>query len=255
MELQSTLCYNGNMSDILIAGRELQDSIDLTGSIAGTARKIMISGKPEADPAAFETSGIYSCNWNRASAISARSFLLQGETKLQELNEYVLIFDSRFYASKFELDRTENVSAAIDTMVSSYQFMVDELTLRLEQRKDPVTVMFLVKTYPSKSEFLHSGSRNASIVPASNVVSSAQAAFINLAENFATYVNDKSYLSVVLAKCEPSNEAYDDESKLGNWIAQTMDSFAASKSRQSVKQACTWQKAGSKVSSGFSLFK
>lgn len=248
------MCYNELMSDILIAGKEMPDSADLAESLAKTNRTVMTAGKADLDLSTFEAEGIYSCLWNRSSAISARSFLLQGETKLKELNEYVIVFDSKYYASKFELDRTENVSSAVDTMIASYQFIINELTLRLEQRKDPVTVMFLAKTYPSKSEMVHGG-RSANIVPTSNIVNSAQAAFISLAENFATYVNEKPYLSVVLAKCEISSDDYDNEVSIGEWIGKTMDSFANSKSKQSVKQASTWQKVGGKVSSGFSLFK
>ena len=255
MELHSILCYNDYMSDILIAGKEMPDSVELAESLAKTNRNVMSAAKVDVDFANFEIEGIYGSTWNRSSAISARSFLLNGETKLRELDQYVILFDSKYYASKFELDRTENVSSAVDTMIASYQFLINELTLRLDQRKDPVTVMFLEKSYPSRFELVNSGSRNANIVATSNIVNCAQAAFEVLAENFATYVNEKAYLSVVLAKCEHTNDIYDNEAAIGEWIARTMDSVAASKSKQTLKQACTWQKVGGKVSSGFSLFK
>lgn len=243
------------MSDILIAGKEMPDSVELAEGLAKTKRNVLSAAKANVDLSNFEAEGIFGCPWNRSSAISARSFILQGETKLRELNEYVILFDSKYYASKFELDKTENVSSSVDTMISSYQYFINELTLRLEQRKDPVTIMFLVKTYPSRYEFTHSGSKNSNIVPVSNIVNSAQVAFEALAQNFATFVAEKPYLSVVLAKCEVSNDIYDNEAEIGEWIGKTMDSVSESKSKQNVKQACTWQKVGGKISSGFSLFK
>lgn len=243
------------MSDILIAGNDMPDSVELAEGLAKTNKKVICAAKGDVDLSNFEAEGIFCSPWNRSSAISARSFLLQGETKLRELNEYLIIFDSRYYSSKFELDRTENVSAATDAMFASYQFLINELSNRLEQRKDNVTVMFLVKSYPCKNELVHSGNRNANIIPTSNIVNSAQAAFEALANNFATYVNEKSYLNVILAKCELNNDIYDNDAEIAEWISKTLESVSNSKNKQNVKQACTWQKVGGKISSGFSLFK
>ena len=125
-------------------------------------------------------------------------------------------------AQQFELDRTEDVSVAIDTMIAGYQYFANELLLRLEQRKEDVTVVFLARTYPSKVENLRSGSKNVNIHPTSNIVNSAQQAFMALAENFATLVSDRQYLSVLLAKCEQSNELFNSEKQLGGWIKESI---------------------------------
>lgn len=242
------------MSDILIAGKELPDCLELAESFIEN-KKVFTAAKPDAEIANFDAEGIFSCNWNKSSAISARSFIIKAETKLKELNEYLIYFDAVTFASKFELDRTENVSTAVESMITSYQFLVTELLLRLEQRKDPVVVSFLVKTYPSKFETLHNGTKAVNLVPCSNIVSAAQAAFISLAENVSILVADKPYLSVLLAKCEPGNDFYSDETGLGKWVMQGMDALSKSKSKQTAKQAATWIKVGQKVSAGFSLFK
>ncbi|MCQ2583753.1 MAG: hypothetical protein MJ160_07585 [Treponema sp.] len=242
------------MSDILIAGKELPECLELAEGFTNT-KKVFISAKKDIDLSPFESEGIYSTNWNKASAISARSFLITAETKMKELNQYVVIFDANLFASKFELDKTENIPVGIETMFASYQFFVNELLLRLEQRKDPAMITFLVKTYPSKFETLHSSAKNVNLIPSSNIVNSAQSAFISLAENCSTLVADKPYMSVLLARCDSTNELYNEERAIGEWLSQSMDAIMQMKGHQSAKQASTWVKVGTKVSTGFSLFK
>ncbi|MBP5603764.1 MAG: hypothetical protein J6X78_13655 [Treponema sp.] len=242
------------MSDILIVGKDLPDCLDFAEAFVAT-RKVFCVSKEDADVSNFEAEGIQAATWNRASAIASRSLLIRAETKLEELNQIVIYFDSYYFGTKFELDRTEDVSSAIDTMITSFQYFTNELLVRLEQRKEPVTVVFLTKTYPSKAEVFHSGNKNMNIHPTSNIVNSAQAAFIALAENFATLVGDKQYLSVLLAKCDQTNELFNSDKQLGNWVKESISTIEGFKNHQSAKQACSWIKAGGKVSNGFSLFK
>ncbi|MBO4532802.1 MAG: hypothetical protein J5726_03805 [Treponema sp.] len=242
------------MSDILIVGKDLPDCLDFAEAFV-TTRKVYCVCRDESEAADFESEGIYASTWNRSSAISSRSLIIKAETHLEELNQIVLFFDSYYFGTRFELDRTEDVSAAVDTMIASFQYFVNELLLRLEQRKDPVSVVFLAKTYPSKAENLRSGNKNVNIHPTSNIVNCAQQAFIALAENFATLVGDKQYLSVLLAKCEQSNELYNSDKQLAAWVKESLNQLESFKSPQNVKQACSWIRAGGKVSNGFSLFK
>ena len=242
------------MADILIVGKDLPDNLDFAEAFVAT-RKVFCVARDESEIQNFEAEGILASTWNRDSAISSRSLIIKAETKLEELNEFVLLFDSYWFGTKFELDRTEDVSVAIETMITSYQYFINELILRLEQRKEPVTVAFVVKTYPSKAELLHSGNKNINLHPTSNIVNAAQQAFISLAENFATLVSDRQYLSVLLAKCDHTNELFSSDKQLGNWVKESIAAIEGFKSRQSVKQACSWVKAGGKVSNGFSLFK
>lgn len=243
------------MGDILIAGKELPESLELAVSFTKQNRNVFTSIRTDGELSTLEASDmIDACLWNKGSAISARSFLIQGESKLKELDNYLFYFDALYFASKFEYDRTDNISMASDTMINSFQFLANELLFRLEQRKDPVTVTFMVKTYPSKFDILHAGSKALNTVPASNIVNSAQEAFIALAQNFATLVQEKQYLSVSLVRCDPSNEYYNNEEYIAAWISQNLEALKNSKNRQSAKNAATWVKVGSKIS-GFSLFK
>ena len=212
------------MGDILIVGKDLPDCLDFAEAFVAT-RKVFCVTKEESDASNFEAEGIQAGTWNRASAISSRSLIIKAETKLEELNEVVVYFDSYYFGTKFELDRTQDVSQAIDTMIASFQYFVNELLLRLEQRKEPGSLVFLAKTYPSKAELLHSGNKNMNIHPTSNIVNSAQSAFIALAENVATLVADKQYLSVLLAKCEQTNELFDNEKQLGTWVKESINAI------------------------------
>lgn len=242
------------MSDILLAGKDLPDCLEFAEGLLNN-KKIFTCAKKDLDLSPFESEGIYSCQWNRSSAISSRSFIIKAETTMQELDQYVIYFDSMYFASKFELDKTENVSVALDTMFASYQFFVNELLLRLEQKKDPAVVSFVLRSYPSKFETLHSGNKSVNLVPSSNIVNAAQSAFISLAENISTLVADKPYMSVALINCDPSNEMYNDERSFGLWVSQTLDTVKNQKTHQSTKQASTWLRPGTKVSSGFSFFR
>ena len=242
------------MADILIVGKDLPDNLDFADAFTAT-RKVFCVARDESEVQSFEAQGILASTWNHDSAISSRSLIIKAETKLEELNEFVLFFDSYWFGTKFELDRTEDVSVAVETMIKSYQYFINELMLRLEQRKEPVTVAFLVKTYPSKADLLHSGNKNINLHPTSNIVNAAQQAFISLAENFATLVSDRQYLQVLLAKCDNTNELFDSDKQLGAWVKESITAIEGFKNHQGVKQACTWVKAGGKVSNGFSLFK
>ena len=242
------------MADILIVGKDLPDGLDFAEAFVAT-RKVFCVARDESEVQNFEAEGIVAATWNRSSAISSRSLIIKAETKLEQLDEFVLFFDSYWFATRFELDRTEDVSVAVETMISSFQYFINELMLRMEQRKDPVTVAFVAKTYPSKAEIVHSGNKSINLHPTSNIVNAAQQAFISLAENFATLVSDRQYLSVLLAKCDQTNELYDSDKQLGSWVKESINTIEGFKSHQNVKQACTWVKAGGKVSNGFSLFK
>ena len=242
------------MSDILFIGKDLPDSIDFAEGLASINRNVFTSTKDETEAENFAAENIFSATWNKTSAISARSFLIKAETKFPDINEYLFYFDSYYYSTKFELDKTEYVTAATDSLISSYQLFINELLSRLEQKKEPSVIAFMAKTYPSKYEVLHNGTKGVNIHPASNIVSAAQEAFLSLAENTSTLVGERPYLSVLLSKCDYTNELFSSEKQLASWLAQGIDSIKGMKNHQNAKQAGTWVKAGAKIPTGLSLF-
>lgn len=241
------------MSNTLFIGKDLPDGLSFAEALADSGRSVFITAKTDADASKFESEKIYATTWNKASAVSAHSVIIQAETKLDNLDEVVFYFDASHFCSQFELDRTEDISNGIDTMISGFIFSANELFKRIDQKKEKISVAFLIKEYPSKYEMI--SSKTAGIVPASTVVSAAQAAFCAIAESFSTNVGDRDYLSVLLAKCSFTNELYKNEDGIADWLTGALDSIKAMKNPQSVKQAGIWNKVGGKVSTGFALFR
>lgn len=241
------------MSNTLFIGKDLPDGLAFAEALADSGRTVFSIAKSEADAAKFESEKIFATTWNKSSAVSSHSVIIKAETKLEALDEVVFYFDASNFCSQFELDRTEDLSNGIDTMISGFVFAATELLKRIDQRKDKISVLFLVKEYPSKYEML--SSKAAGIVPASTIVSAAQAAFCAVAESFATNVADREYLSVVLAKCAYSNELYKNEDAIADWTVSALNTIETMKNPQTVKQACAWNKVGAKVSTGFALFR
>lgn len=241
------------MANTLIIGKDLPDCIDFAEALAVAGRKVFCAAKSDAETTNFESENIYAATWNKSSAISAHSLLIKAETKLDLIDEVVFYFDANYFCSKFELDKTEEVSAAVDSMMNAYLYMTNELLARADQRKEKMTVSFLLKEYPSKIEVVSNASKLPSVLPAPAIVSYAQSGFESLAQNFATYINDREYLSVLLAKVPYTNELYKNERGISSWLAESFDILASQKSRESVKQAANWNKAGTKISAGLSL--
>lgn len=241
------------MSNILLIGKDLPDSLELAESLAASGRTVFGIAKSETEAVNFESENIFATTWNKSSAVSAHSVLIKAETRCEKIDEVLFYFDANYFCSKFELDKTEEISSAVDMMINSYLYASSELLKRIDQLKEKILVSFIVKEYPSKVEML--SSKAPVSVPASGIVSTAQAAFVSMAENFATNVADRQYLSVMLGNCNVSNELYKNEKVIGDWTATGLTSVRAMKNPQTVKQAVTWNKVGGKVQTGFSLFR
>ncbi len=241
------------MSNTLFIGKDLPDGLSFAEALADSGRSVFSTAKSEADASKFESEKIFATTWNKSSAVSAHSVIIRAETKLEALDEVIFYFDASHFCSQFELDRTEDLSNGIDTMISGFLFSTNELLKRIDQCKEKIYVLFLVKEYPSKYEMI--SSKTAGIVPASTIVSAAQAAFCALAESFAANAGERDYLSVVLAKCTFTNELYKNEDAIADWVVSALNTVKTLKNPQTVKQACTWNKVGAKLSTGFALFR
>lgn len=240
------------MANTLLIGKDLPDCLEVAEALSATGRSVFTACKAASDSLQFESEKIYGSTWNKASAVSTHSLLINAETRLDTLDEVIFYFDASYFCSHFELDKSEEVTPAVETMISSFLYMTNELLKRADQKKEKLTVAFLIKDYPSKAEAALS--KAATSLPSSNIVGVAQNAFMALAENFAALVEERSYLSVLLAKCSPSNELYKNEKLITDWLAASLDTIKNLKNHQTAKQAISWNKAGSKVS-GFNLFK
>jgi len=253
MDSNAIVCYNENMSNTLFIGKDLPDGLNFAEALASSGRSVFVTAKSEADAAKFEAEKIFASTWNKSSAVSAHSVIIKAETKLEELDEVIFYFDAANFCSQFEIDRTEELSNGIDSMINSFIFSATELLKRIDQRKEKISVMFLIKEYPSKHDLI--SSKTTGMVPASTIVSIGQAAFAALAESFSTNVAERDYLSVVLAKCAYENELYKNEEAIAGWAVNAFNTVKSMKNSQTAKQAGTWNKVGGKVATGFTLFR
>jgi len=240
------------MPNTVVIGKDLPDGLDFVKALSNSGRSIFTCMKTESDTVNYEAQELFGSTWNKGSAVSAYSFLIKAETKLQKINEVIFYFDTNYFSTKFDSEKTDEIPIAMDTMVCSYMYACGELLKRLEQTREKTTVVFLLKDYPSKHEML--SAKTPGGIPASTVVSAGQAAFISLAESFSTNVAEKNYLSVLLARCNQQNELYKSESGLARWLTESLDSLSNMKNGQTVKQASVWNKAGAKLQTGFGLF-
>ena len=240
------------MSNIVIIGKDLPDNLEMAEALAAKNKTVFVTSKTEAETSNFESENIFATTWNKASAISAHSLIIKAETKLDRINEVLFYFDAYNFASRFELDKTEEIAMAVDSMINSYLYFSSELLKRADQLKEKILVSFLIREFPTKLEALSAKTPISN--PANTVVSVAQAAFCSLAESFSTAVGDRNFLSVLLAKCSYNSELYKDEKQIGNWLADSMEVIENLKKPQTIKQASVWNKVGGKVQAGFNLF-
>ena len=75
------------MANLLILGKELPDSLELAETFSNNNRIIFSHSKAESEYANFDAENIFSTTINRASAISAHSFIINAETKLKSIDE------------------------------------------------------------------------------------------------------------------------------------------------------------------------
>lgn len=241
------------MSNLLLIGKDLPEAVDFAEALVSSGKQVFAVSKNETDVKNFESQNIFSAVWNKGSSISTHSLLLNAQNKFEKIDEVIFYFDASYFASKFDTDKIEDFAPAMDFMMTSFLYSSAEVLRRADQKQEKLSVLFLVKEAPSKYD---AASQKSSIIsPVSTVVSVAQSAFEKIAENFSVNVVDRQYLSVILARILPNNELYKNEKGIAQWAVSSFESVASMKNHQNVKQAGAWNKVGSKIQTGFSLFK
>ena len=238
------------MANILIVGKELPESENLIKSFELKGHKIFTTASSEF---ILDNDNIFSFTWNKASSISAKTLLIQAEAKLVQIDRVLIIFDAPNYSTKFESDRLEDCTPAVENMVSGYLYFCQTLLTRLSQKQNKVTVGFYLKTASTKSTLAQS--KNITQTPCANTVALAQGAFEALAQNMAVSLYQLPTVSVFLSISELSNSLYSDDRETGAWLSDYFDSISALKTKQSAKSACTWVKVGGHGPSSFPFFK
>ena len=194
--------------------------------------------------------------WNKGSAVSAKSTVIKAETVLGHTDDFILYFDSAWFASKFTEFSSSVCASAADELIFSYQYMTLEILNRIKQKKAPARIVFVLKSQPSvKDAEFNPSLKNSVEIPSNAFVAASEAAFATFAENTAVLSSAEQNLSVLLVCGDNANETMQKESGFASWLSGYIDALDNLKSRPSVKVQANWIKAGAKNPGGFGLFK
>lgn len=245
-------CYNLRMSkNILIAGKDFPDSQEFVKKFELSDFNIVVSGEtPEEDSG----QGFSIAPWNRDSAISARYLILQAETINGFCENYILYFDSTYFAIKYSSCSTDICARACDAMILGFQYLALEILNRIEQHKSQAKLIFLLKSNPTANEILRSSSlRKSGAISVNPIVSAAEAAFATFAENLAAKEIDNEYARILLISGDRSNDISANDSALASWLKDYIN--ACDELKKGVPPSTNWIKAGAKAPTEFSLFR
>lgn len=247
-------CYNFIMSkNILIAGKDYPDSEDFVEKIALGEFNVSCAGNT-AEDSVKPSSGITICDWNRDSAISARSLIIQAETANGFTDNYILYFDAEYFTAKYSSCSTDICARACDSMILGFQYLSLAILNRIEQHKTPAKILFILKTNPTMNDVIHSSAlKKMNITPSNPIVSAAEAAFATFAENLAAQEMNNDNVSILLITGDQQNETMSSDSNLGSWLKEYIS--ACDQLKKGIQKSTNWIKAGAKASGGFSLFK
>ncbi|MBQ1948769.1 MAG: hypothetical protein II367_01270 [Treponema sp.] len=239
--------------NLLIVGKDSASVSDFAEAM--TLGDFNVATADDAQKRTTSAASVTSVMWNKSSAVSARSLIIQAETTLGYIDDYIFYFDSPLYAAEYSSFSAENCQKSADEMITSFQYVALEALTRIEQKKSPARLIFILKPHPSAKDFvLFPGTKNLTSIPANPFVAASESAFANFAENLAALQTEKENISVLLVTGDNQNETIQKTSALASWLSATIITQDNQKSKPSPKAALTWIKAGSKTSGAFSLF-
>ncbi len=239
--------------NILIAGKDFPDSEDFAEKLALGEFNIVAAGTVP-DGMASPASGLSVSPWNKDSAISARSLVIQAETINGFTDNYILYFDAPYFTAKYESCSTDVCARACDSMILGFQYLALEIVNRIQQHGTDAKLIFILKTNPTKSEVLRSSAlKKMNITPSNPIVSAAEAAFATFAENLAAQEIETRNITILLVAGDIQNEFSADDRALASWLKDYIK--ACDESKKGVSTSTNWIKPGAKAPSGFSLFR
>ena len=227
----------------LIAGKEYPSCEDFAHFLNKNGDKVMVAGTGFS-----EQSSVSYAEWNRNSAISARSLVLETETILGQTDIAFILFDTEQYLGKFAKLSMEEISRGIDYLIAGYI----QLTMELINRFTKIgkgNICFLVKKHPSLVD-VHKNPKKIDMAPANPLLSAAESAFFSFAENIAVkYAQSKIGIQLV-----DYTNLDNEQENLYPWLVEYLET-AFKKPDTNVKNAAKWVVPGAKFSAGWTLFK
>lgn len=238
-------------STILIAGKELPAVNDFALALSLAGYNVAITAPNEGEMK--KNGSLLMVPWNRPSAISARSVLLQVENTFGAVDTAILYFDAAVYAPQFTTLSPAECSRSLDYMCSSYQHMAIECTTRFEEKRLDGRLIFIYRTHPAAVDVVR-GAPGSVITTCGPFVAAAMQSFKAFAENIAAVIGDKPNTEVYLVSCDDmKSEVYNKDSMLSLWLNEylSMTSKRPEKVREKEHRTIQWVKAGSK---GYGIF-
>lgn len=241
--------------NVLIAGKDLPACADFASSLVLGGNNVALASSAESG-SDYIPEGLSVIEWNKGSSVSARSVVLQAETKNGFCDDFIFYFDSAFFASKFKNFSNEICAQACDEMITSFQYLTIEALNRIQQHKTKSRLVFILKSQPSCRDTALSPNLKSIVEnPSSPLVAAAEAAFANFAENVAVLSAADENLHVLLVSGDEGNEVMQKDSVFASWLNSYIDSCDNLKNKPGLKVAVNWVKAGAKNPGGFALFK
>ncbi|MCQ2574022.1 MAG: hypothetical protein MJ182_09005 [Treponema sp.] len=238
------------MANILVVGKDLPESESLIKNFELKGHKIFATASSDIS---INNDNIFTFSWNKASSISAKTLLIQAESRLVQIDRILIVFDGTAYAKKFESERIEDCTQAVENMISGYIYFCQTLLNRLSQKNKDISISFYLKTAATKADIV--SAKGIAQAPCANTVAIAQAAFKSTAENFCAALNEVQGVKVFLVQSEPGNELYANDRETGGWFLSYFEALEKLKNKPATKQALSWVKAGGKMPGSFALFR
>lgn len=249
---RARLCYTRRMEkNALIAGKDAPDILEFADALIQTGFRVAVTG----NAGDMEGTQAALIKWNKASAISARSLVIQAETALKTTANTIFYFDAALFSLLYPSMTAAVCSKVLDELTAGFQYLAIETLNRIQQHKKSARLVFIVRNCLLPKDAVFSSLKDDAAGTASPPVAAAQAAFTAFAENIAALIAQNGTAHVLLVSVEHQNAAMSTDTSLALWLSEYLNALDSAKTRQNAKTSCTWIKAGAKMPGTFSLFR
>ena len=246
LEKREKLCYTFTMDKgIIIAGKDFPETRAFVKAASANGFSV-ITSLADDESAQIPAEPVKGFVWQKASPVSARSFVFEAQTVLPKLTHALLIFDTLSYINKIHLRDSQSLSSGIDDLIASYMHITRELLGRFAKLGGG-TLCFVFKPYSENAKF---GARKEAVSPSQAFVLAAASAFKTFAEQTALSDAFASGIDFLLCEEDPAAE---NDGETADFVFSALSAAETSKSGGK-KQAARWLRPGSKFSVGWHLF-
>lgn len=231
------------MENVLFVGKEGKDAAVFMRAFRDDGKKVILLGEGDGD----------SLNWNKGSAIGAKTLILQGEMKVGGMiGSAVFFHDSAMYLARYPKANKSDVRKMMDEMFFGFQYLTFELLDRALQKGKEISLIYVVKSNPALVDgILDKSLKGEGLLHP--VLAAAEAAFASFAENIAAENVNSPLVKIYLVTVDEKSKEAEDDEVLGEWLLSFLKEESEKSEAKNAKDECKWIKAGGKAKR-FSLF-